>query len=149
MPKQKFVYAIFIRAAPEKVFHALTDGPTSRRYWFHENVSDWKPGSTWEHRRLDGSTVDVVGKVVEADPPRRLVTTWSRPADLDDPAKASRVTFQLEPVAGVTRLVVIHEDLEPRMVEDVSGGWSSVLSSLKSLLETGESLGDLWGGRHG
>jgi uncharacterized protein YndB with AHSA1/START domain len=148
MTKQRFVYAIYIKATPEAVFHALTDGPTSREYWFHENISDWKPGSDWEHRRLDGSRADVVGKVVESDPPRRLVTTWAAPADRDNPDKYSRVTFDIEPKGDVVRLVVTHDDLEPEMVEPVSGGWSSVLSSLKSLLETGQSLGDLWDGRH-
>jgi uncharacterized protein YndB with AHSA1/START domain len=148
MPKQRFVYAIYIKASPEKVFHALTDGPTTREYWFHENVSDWKPGSSWEHRRLDGSAADVVGNVVECDPPLRLVTTWAAPADRDDATKHSRVTFELKSVADTTRLVVTHDDLEPQMLDDASEGWSSVLSSLKSLLETGRSLGDLWAGRH-
>jgi uncharacterized protein YndB with AHSA1/START domain len=148
MTKQRFVYAIFIRATPEAVFHALTDGPTSREYWFHENISDWKPGSDWEHRRLDGSRADVVGKVVECDPPRRLVTSWAAPADRDDVTKHSRVTFEIEPKGEVVRLVVTHDDLAPEMVEPVTGGWTSVLSSLKSLLETGRSLGDLWDGRH-
>jgi uncharacterized protein YndB with AHSA1/START domain len=144
MSKQRFVYAISINAAPEKVFHALTDESTTREYWLHENISDWKPGSAWEHRRLDGSSVDVMGKVVECDPPRRLVITWVSPADRDDPAKYSRVTFQTEPVAGVTRLLVTHDDLPPEIYEDAAAGWSSVLSSLKSVLETGTSLGDLW-----
>ena len=56
----------------------------------HENVSDWKPGSKWEHRRADGTgTVDIVGKVVEILPPRRLVITWARPKDAEDDSKHS------------------------------------------------------------
>src|SRR5258705_4688805 len=108
MPKQRFVYAIYIKASPEKIFHALTDGPTSGEYWFHENISDWKVGSKWVHRRLDGSADDVVVKVVESDPPRRLVTTWAPPSAPDDPNQTSRVTFEIETVAGVSRLVVTH-----------------------------------------
>jgi uncharacterized protein YndB with AHSA1/START domain len=148
MPKQRFVYAIYINASPEKIFHALTDGPTTREYWLHENVSDWTVGSEWSHRRLDGSADDVVGKVVESDPPRRLVTTWAPPTAPDDPEQTSRVTFEIETVAGASRLVVTHDDLPADQLEDAASGWSSVLSSLKSLLETGRSLGDLWSGRH-
>ena len=48
----------------------------TRLYWMHENVSDWKPGSRWEHKRTDPQgTVDIVGEVVEFDPPKRLVLT--------------------------------------------------------------------------
>ena len=148
MAKERFVYAIYIAASPEKIFHALTDRKTSGQYWFHENVSDWKVGSMWEHRRLDGSASDVVGRVVESDPPRRLVTTWSPPGKLDDPAETSRVTFEIETVGAASRLTVTHDDLPPEQLADAAAGWSSVLSSLKSLLETGRSLGDLGGGRH-
>ena len=144
MQKRRFVYAIYIKAAPEAVFHGLTHGPTTREYWLHENVSDWRVGSAWEHQRLDGSTADVVGEVVESDPPNRLVVTWADPVDRGDPGQHSRVTFQIESLTGVTRLVVTHDDLDPETFESVSNGWSSVLSSLKSLLETGTSLGDLW-----
>jgi uncharacterized protein YndB with AHSA1/START domain len=148
MTRRRFVYSIYINAPAEKIFHALTDGPTTREYWFHENVSDWKIGSKWSHRRLDGSADDVVGTVLENDPPHRLVTIWAAPAAPDDPAQQSRVTFEIEPVGGVCRLTVTHDELPPDQLDDAASGWSSVLSSLKSLLETGKSLGDLWSGRH-
>jgi uncharacterized protein YndB with AHSA1/START domain len=142
--KQRFVYAIYIKSTPEAVFHALTDGPTTREYWFHENTSDWKPGSAWEHRRLDGSAADVVGKVLESKPSHRLVMTWALPADKGNPEKYSRVTFELEKVASAVKLTVTHDDLDPDLLAEVGNGWSSVLSSLKTLLETGKSLGNLW-----
>jgi uncharacterized protein YndB with AHSA1/START domain len=144
VPKQRFVYAIYIKSTPEAVFHALTDGPTTREYWFHENISDWKPGSTWEHRRLDGSVADVIGKVVESRPPHRLVMTWAQPADQDTPEKYSTVTFAIEKAANAVKLTVTHDDLDPDLLAGVGNGWSSVLSSLKTLLETGKSLGNLW-----
>jgi uncharacterized protein YndB with AHSA1/START domain len=110
----------------------------------HANVSDWKVGSPWEHRRVDDThTVDIIGKVVESAPPRRLVITWARPKDAGDDSIHSRVTFDIEPHGdGLIRLTVTHEDLErdPKMFEGISNGWPKVLSNLKTLLETGRAL---------
>jgi len=50
MPSATFVYVIYLAAPPERVWQALLDGEFTRQYWGHENVSDWKPGSAWEHR---------------------------------------------------------------------------------------------------
>ena len=70
MSDEKFVYVIYIAATQEKVWKALLDGEMTRQYWGRENVTDWKPGSKWEHRRFDEArTVDLVGLVVECDPP--------------------------------------------------------------------------------
>jgi len=152
MTKPSFVYVTYIATTPEKVWRALVDTDVMRKYWAdptaddpaHENVSDWRPGSQWEHRRVDDShTVDIVGKVVESTPPRRLVFTWARPKDAEDDSKHSRVTFDIEPQGdGLIRLTVTHEDLErdPKMLEGISSGWPMVLSNLKTLLETGRAL---------
>ena len=75
--KPTFVYVTYIQSSPEKVWQALTDADLTAQYWGHSNVSDWQPGSRWEHRRTDGSGIaDVVGEVIEAAPPRRLVMTF-------------------------------------------------------------------------
>jgi uncharacterized protein YndB with AHSA1/START domain len=143
MSKPSFVYVIYIRATPEKVFDALTDRELTAQYWGHRNVSDWKPGSTWEHQRTDGSgVVDIVGKVVESDRPRRLVMTWASPGNAAEPAKVSRVTLEIEPHKNdAAKLTVTHSELEPDsdMLRGVSHGWPVVLSALKSFLETGKS----------
>jgi uncharacterized protein YndB with AHSA1/START domain len=84
-----------------------------------------------------------VGTVVESSPPRRLVITWARPKDAGDPAKHSRVSFDIEPQGErLVRLTVTHEDLErdPEMLAGISGGWPKVLSNLKTLLESGRAL---------
>lgn len=77
----QFVSVVYISTSPEKLWNALTDPKMTVQYWQHENVSDWQPGSRWEHRRCDNGTVDLVGKVLESSPPRRLVLTWALPAD--------------------------------------------------------------------
>lgn len=143
MTGETFVYVTYIATKPEKVWEALTKGEITRRYWMHENVSDWKAGSRWEHVTADANRmVRVTGKVVEAVPGKRLVVTWGEPADHDDPAKLSRVTMDIETVGKMVKLTVRHEDLVTgsTMAGKVTNGWPRVLSSLKSLLETGEPL---------
>jgi uncharacterized protein YndB with AHSA1/START domain/DNA-binding transcriptional ArsR family regulator len=135
-----YVYVTYIKATPEQVWHALTDADLTAAYWGHSNVSDWQPGSTWQHVRSDGSgVVDVAGKVLEAVPPQRLVVTFDSPEmDRDDP---SRVTFSLEPYKDIVRLTVEHENLlTPQDRDAVSHGWPAVCANLKSLLETGSVL---------
>jgi uncharacterized protein YndB with AHSA1/START domain len=135
---ERFVYVTYIRARPEDVWRALTDAEFTRQYWEHDNVSDWQPGSRWEHRRSDASrAVDVVGQVVESAPPRKLVLTWAFPAD---PGRRSRVAFTLDPIEDMVKLTVVHDELDANMHAKISEGWPRVLASVKSLLETGRPL---------
>jgi uncharacterized protein YndB with AHSA1/START domain len=141
--KTSFVYVTYIRSTPEKVFEAITRPEIARRYWGHENVSDWKPGSTWEHVRANEQrTVELVGKVVEVSPPTRLVITWANASQADDPASTSRVSFDIVKYEDMVRLTVSHDELEAGsgMATGVQKGWPIVLSSLKSLLETGQAI---------
>jgi uncharacterized protein YndB with AHSA1/START domain len=141
--KTSFVYVTYIRSTPDKVFEAITKPEIARRYWGHENVSDWKPGSAWEHVRANEQrTVQVVGKVVEAAPPTRLVITWASPSQAADPASYSRVSFDIEAYEEMVRLTVTHDELEADsgMDKAIRQGWPIVLSSLKSLLETGQAI---------
>jgi uncharacterized protein YndB with AHSA1/START domain len=143
MTKAKFVYVTYISAKQQQVWDALIKGEFTRKYWQRENVSDWKPGSTWEHRKIDGSQeAQLVGKVVEFNPPRRMVWTWALPADVANTAAHSRVTFELEQMESMVRLTVTHDELaaDSDMLRGISEGWPRVLSSLKTLLETGKPL---------
>ncbi|MFF0298226.1 SRPBCC family protein [Kitasatospora sp. NPDC004614] len=136
-----YVYATYIRATPEQVWKALTDPELTARFWGHANVSDWQAGSTWEHRRTDGSgTADVTGHVLVAEPPTRLVLTFEDRPDLFID-QAATVTFLIEPGRDIARLTVTHEKLRDRTaLRAISHGWPAVLANLKSLLETGEPL---------
>jgi uncharacterized protein YndB with AHSA1/START domain len=138
-----FAYVTYILSTPEKVFEAITRPDIARRYWGHENVSDWKAGSKWEHVRAnDERTVELVGKVVEVSPPNRLVMTWANASQADDPGSYSRVTFGIEEYENMVRLTVTHDELEAGsgMANGISKGWPIVLSSLKSFLETGRAI---------
>jgi uncharacterized protein YndB with AHSA1/START domain/DNA-binding transcriptional ArsR family regulator len=136
-----YVYVTYIRASAEQVWHALTDADLTARYWGHANVSDWQPGSAWEHQRTDGSGLaDVAGRVVEAEPPTRLVMTFAEPGE-EPTGGPSVVTFLIEPHEDIVRLTVTHENLaDQAMLSDASHGWPAVLANLKSLLETGDVL---------
>jgi uncharacterized protein YndB with AHSA1/START domain/DNA-binding transcriptional ArsR family regulator len=139
--KPNFVYVTYIESTPERVWHALTDADLTAEYWGHSNVSDWQPGSTWEHRRTDGSGVaDGIGRVLEATPPTKLVITFEEPATFpaDDP---STVTFLIEPYQDIVRLTVTHANLAgENELQLISAGWPAVLANLKSKLETGHVL---------
>jgi len=141
--KTSFVYVTYILSTPEKVFEAITKPELASRYWGHENVSDWKPGSKWEHIRANEErTVQLVGEVVEATPPSRLVMTWANASQAGDPDAYSRVTFEIVEYDEMVRLTVSHDELiaDSGMANGVSKGWPAVLSSLKSFLETGRGL---------
>lgn len=106
------------------------------------HVSDWQVGSNWLHQDYDTGTTDIEGKVVEVDEPRHLVLTWAGTRDELLSEKASRVTFEIEPFLDVARLTLTHDELEERskMLKGVTEGWPKVLSSLKTLLETGQAI---------
>lgn len=144
MSKPDFAYVIYIRATREEVWNGLLQPEFTRQYWVHDNVSDWKVGSTWEHRRSDGSEkLDIVGKVLESDPHRKLVFTWSRPGDVDNPERTSRVTVRLAdqdwPGGPWTAVTLEHTGFQgdTEMQRGTSSGWPMVLSGLKTLLEAG------------
>lgn len=145
--KASFVYVVYINASPQKVWDALTDADITQQYWFNrrnENDSNWKTGSAWRHIHKDPSSKpDHVGKVLESDPPHKLVVSWANPGDEANPIKVSRVTYDLKAREGTTCLTVSHTELEDgsKMHKGISEGWPLVLSSLKSFLETGKGLG--------
>ena len=143
--RPSYVYVTYIESSPERVWEALTDPDLTAQYWGHSNVSDWQVGSTWEHRRVDGSGIaDVTGTVLDSVPPGRLTMTFEAPGEAPPggpPGGPSRVTFDIEPYHEIVRLTVTHENLaDGDAAKVVSAGWPAVCANLKSLLETGHVL---------
>jgi uncharacterized protein YndB with AHSA1/START domain/DNA-binding transcriptional ArsR family regulator len=136
-----YVYVTYIESSPERVWQALTSADLTAQYWGHSNVSDWQPGSGWEHRRVDGSGIaDVVGTIIESTPPKRLALTFDAPGE-EAPGGPTVVTFDIEPYHEIVRLTVTHENLASQDALDaISVGWPAVFANLKSLLETGHVL---------
>jgi uncharacterized protein YndB with AHSA1/START domain len=143
MKTEQFVYVTYIRTTPEKLWKALIEPEFTRQCWFNTTQeSKWKPGASWKILTPDGSVTDS-GEVLEIEPNRRLVLKWRNEFKPELKAEGySQLTYQLEKEGKSVKLTVIHqiEKEGSKLIEAVSNGWPHILSSLKSLLETGESL---------
>jgi uncharacterized protein YndB with AHSA1/START domain len=143
MDKSSFVYVIYIRTTPDKLWRALTEPEFTKQFWAGTwQDCDWKVGSPWKIMIPDGRVADS-GEVLEIEPMKRLVLSWRnefRPELM--PEGHSRLTYLLEQQGDMVKLTVMHEMDKPgsKLIEAVSQGWPAILSSLKSLLETGEPL---------
>ncbi len=140
-PMEK-IFEIYIRTTPERLWEAITDPEIRSRYQFGARVtSDWTPGSRIEMASPGAPGLLGEGDVLESDPPRRLVHTltalWSDDVKAEG---ASRVTWEIEPVADSCRLTVTHDQLREGAHDELYGGWPMILSGLKTWLETGELL---------
>jgi uncharacterized protein YndB with AHSA1/START domain len=142
MSKPEFVYITYIETTPEKLWEALTNSEFSRRYWWDTSVvSDWKVGSPFA-LVINGKTTDV-GEVLEAARPRRLCYTFHHV--LNEAARReppTRVTFVLEQFGELVKLTLTHEDFaeDSVIIDGISKGWPAIMSSLKSMLESGAAL---------
>jgi uncharacterized protein YndB with AHSA1/START domain len=140
---ERFVYVTYIKTTPEKLWDALLQPEFTRAYWagfWHD--CDWRKGAPWKLMFADGRVADS-GEVVEIEKPKRLVLKWRnefRPELREE--GYSRCMIEIEPANAVTKLTVTHEIDRPgsKLIAAVSGGWPKLLSSLKSLLETGATL---------
>ncbi len=140
------VFEIYIKTTPERLWEAITNPELRAKYTFGVAVhSDWTPGSRYEGRAggQTGWPAQAVfeGENLEIDPPRRLVQTfralWSDQVKAEG---ATRVTWDIEPVADSCRLTVTHDQLRDGASGELYGGWPMILSGLKTLLETGQTL---------
>jgi uncharacterized protein YndB with AHSA1/START domain len=134
MDKSEYVYVTYIKAAPEKVWTAITTPEFTRQYWNPGIVLEGKKGSKWTH--APNGTANLGGEVLESVPPKRLVFSWAETAP---PSAVSQVAFDIEAAGDVTRLTVTHSNLDAVMAGKISKGWPLVLSNMKSLLETGKA----------
>ena len=154
------VYRIYIKASPQAIWDAITKPEWTQRFGYGERAEyDLRPGGAYRARASESMLahgapeITVDGEVIEADPPRRLVQTWRMLMDPEMAAEGfTRLTYEIEelPTGGATRLTLTHElEHAPTLAFMVSGGledqgagggWAWVLSSMKSLLETGDSL---------
>jgi uncharacterized protein YndB with AHSA1/START domain len=134
------VYQVFIKAPPEKIWEAITTPAFTHKYFFGSHITVTPERFTG----LDSEGNDLVlGAVSEYEPPNRLVHEWRSLYDPETAGEAaSRVAWEIEDKGGFSLVTVTHDRLEesPKTAENVAGGWSFVLSGLKTLLETGAPL---------
>ena len=156
MEKPSFVYTTYIRTTPERLWQALTDPAFTKRYWGATFQTDWEPGSKMSWDMFGVTISDPQQVVLESDPYRRLSYSWhtftpelATALDVTDEARdrlaaetRSKVTFDIEALGELVKLTVVHDGFEAGslMVTMVSQGWPPILASLKTLLETGETL---------
>jgi uncharacterized protein YndB with AHSA1/START domain len=138
------VYTIYIASTPEKVWEALTSAEFSRQYFFGNSVEiEQRIGGAFIMRTPDGA-LHISGEVVECDPPRRLAVTFNVnwPA-LIEKLGPTLVTYEIEQAGEAVRLTMSEAHDRPLSDDILSGGregWPVILSSLKSVLETGRPL---------
>jgi len=136
------VFEIYIRTTPERLWAAITDPETVKKYHFGAGLeSDWTPGSGYRLTH-DGAPEPLAeGENIEVDPPRRLVQSqvalWSEDARAEG---TTRITWEIEPVGDSCRLTVTHDQMREGACEELYGGWPMILSGLKTWIETGEVL---------
>ena len=142
MARSTFVYVMYIRTTPEKLWAALTDAQYMKQYWFGTSCeSQWTAGSSWKMVQAGGEITDS-GEIIEAERPRRLVIRWQHQSKAELKAEGeSQCTMELEPVGGAVKLSITHTiERDPsKFIAAVSGGWPKIISNLKSLLESGST----------
>jgi len=152
------IHQIYIRATPEAIWDAITTPEWTSKYGYRARaIYDLRPGGTYqsqssaEMRAMGLPEVILDGEVVEVNPPRRLVQTLRFLFSEQNKAEGfTRITWEIEPTgAGFCRVTVTHElEGAPLMAAATDskfngrggGGWSWIISDLKSLLETGRPL---------
>jgi uncharacterized protein YndB with AHSA1/START domain/DNA-binding transcriptional ArsR family regulator len=156
MDKPSFVYTTYINTTPERLWQALTDPAFTQRYWGITFDTDWKTGSsmTWVQRGV--TIADPEQIVLESEPYKRLSYTWhsftpelAEALQLSDDVRErvtseprSKVTFEIEQLGERVKLTVLHDTADPDslITSMISSGWPRVISDLKTLLETGDTL---------
>jgi uncharacterized protein YndB with AHSA1/START domain len=142
--KPAIVYTIYIASAQEKVWEALTTAEFSRKYFSGFAIeADLKVGGAFIARAPDGSE-HISGEVIECDPPRKLAIIWNvNWPELVEKLGPTLVTYEIEPAGDAVKLTLTQAHDRPINDDILAGGrqgWPAILSSLKSLLETGKPL---------
>ena len=143
MADSRFVYVTYIRTTPEKLWQALIEPEFTRQFWVR-NLARLR----MEARRIVEADDSRRSRCRQRRDPgnrarRRLVLKWRNEFKPELRAEGySRLTYELEKQGESVKLTLIHEIDKPdsKLIEAVSSGWPHILASLKSLLETGESL---------
>lgn len=146
MTDTTFVYVTYISTTPEKLWKALTSSDFTEKYFFGTKIeSDWQEGSKVTYSR-DGKVTDY-GTILKCEPYRFLSYTWNSVGDETSRDQPSCVSFELKPMDSTVKLTLKHVNLTPAdwvndddTFEGLNNGWPAIISNLKSLLETGNTL---------
>lgn len=146
MARPRHVFETYIKATPERIWEALTNPEFTRRYYFASSVnSTWEKGASYSYDDANG-TAALRGEVLECEPGKKLVLSFQLLYDAEAAAeKVSKVTWEITPLGDVCRLTCMHGDLafSPKTWALTADGWNVILNGLKTLLETGDVLGEI------
>jgi uncharacterized protein YndB with AHSA1/START domain len=142
--KPMTVYTIYIASTPERVWEALTSAEFSQKYFFGNSVEiEQRIGGAYIVRTPDGA-LHISGEVIACDPPKKLSFTFNvNWPELIEKLGPTLVTYEIEQAGDAVRLTMSEAHDRPLSDDILSGGrqgWPAILSSLKSLLETGKPL---------
>lgn len=133
---------IFIKATPEQVWVALTAPEFTTRYFPGGSLtSDWQPGSDYARTSPDGAVL-YEGKVLESNRPRRLVQT----VNFREPRFAGHqemtIEWDIEQFGEACKVKISHRGSESdtKVIETLTSYCPTMLSGMKTLLETGQPL---------
>ena len=139
----KTVYVIYIASTPEEVWEALTSAEFTRQYFFGRSVEiEPRVGGSFVLRLPDGG-LDTQGRVIEWEPPRRLSVTWGVAMQAFRELPETLVTYDVEPMGESVKLTMTEShqwDVPDAILAGGRQGWPFILSSLKSVLETGKPI---------
>ena len=152
------VYRVYIKAAPEVIWNAITDKEWTAKYGYACPAEfDLRAGGAFRitanpaMKQHGAPDVIIDGEVIESDPPRKLVQTWRALFSPDIAAEGfTKLTWEIVPQPSGSCMVTVTHELEnaPALAKIVSGqdqsaggGWAWILSDLKTLLETGSAIG--------
>ncbi len=139
------IYSVYVKASPERVWRAITDGVETEQYYYGTRVgSEWKQGSRITYDYPDGSTA-ADGEVLEIDPPRRLKMTfharWSPEIEAEGPVT---MTWEVEPGddGSSSKITVVTSGIKSgsQTESEFTGGIVYIVSGLKTYLETGQPM---------
>lgn len=140
-PMEK-VFEIYIKTTPARLWEAITHPDLRKKYNFGLGVvSDWTPGSRYEAMTPHAPGALLEGENLVVEPPHKLVQSFRALWGEDVKSEGtSRVTWEIEQIQDSCRLTVTHDQLREGANDQLFGGWPMILSGLKTLLETGETL---------
>ena len=157
--KTVYVHRVYIKATRQQVWEAITNPEWNHKYGYQcRSYYELHPGGVYkveaneEMKAFGAPDIIIEGEVIESEPPSRLVQTWHGMFTEElSKEPTTRLTWELDEQPGnVTRLTLTHDVSEAPttaaqisgQIEHAGGGWSLILSDLKTTLETGKSLHD-------
>ena len=135
----KEVYRVMIDAPIETVWSELVNTTNPRPFFWNGawDTPEFAANKPYRIASNEGKTVAVIGRILEMDPPHRLVTTFRLTALPDPP---SQVTYLLKEKDGGTEFSLITERVlaGSKSEKSMAAGSRFITTNFKAYIETGK-----------